>query len=267
MPRLVQQLSTLFVISWHKALVYRGDIAAYLIFSVVAPTVALAIWYTVATGGGLGSSPQHIITYYIFIIFVELVTRAWRGIFLVEQIRTGQIVQYILRPPAILLEFITSNLTTKVVQLVAPIMLLGGALIFFPHLFAPEIYQREHVALFIMSLLLAFILWFSLDLSLGMLAFWLEEANEIHGYRFLLSQVASGVLIPFSAMPEGMHTILSFLPFRYAVSAPVEIILGQVEGSAAWELIGIQAAWAVGFILIMRMLYFYGLRRYAIPGQ
>lgn len=267
MPKATKAFGRLLILSWSKALVYRVDIFTYLVFSLISPLVALAVWYSVAKNGGLPLNPREVVTYYLFIMFVELMTRAWRGMYLVEQILTGKVVAYIIRPPAILWEFVTSNITTKIIQTTLPLILLLVAVILFPQFFSPNIYEPTRVLLFCLSLALAIALSFSFDLSLGMLAFWLEEAHEIHGYRFFLMQVASGILIPLSVMPPTLQAILNWLPFRYIIAAPVEIIMGQAQALATWQVIGLQALWLLGFAVVLRVLFIFGVRRYAVPGQ
>jgi len=230
------------------------------------PLISLAIWYTIARSNA-NLIPRDILTYYILVILIRLITSSWRGYYLIQQILNGTIVKYLIRPPAIYWDFLVNNLTNKIFQLIFILPILVIAFIIFPDAVSPIIFSLTNLGPFLLSLLLAFIITFTFDLSLGLLAFWLEDAQELMSYRFLLTQVASGVLIPFAMMPDWLYTAFSFLPFRYIISAPAEILLGQVVGPAALQLIFYQVIWAIGFIIIMRVLFVRGLRRYAIPGQ
>lgn len=266
-PGFLKQVLRLLIASWSKTLNYRADIVAYTLVSVAAPIVALAVWYTVAQSGGLGGNPQTVLTYYIAVMLVEIVTRAWRGLYIVDQIRTGAIVEQLIRPPVILLENVTSNIVTKAVQLFFPVIIFLAALLIFPHSFAPAIYELKNVILFLVSLMLATTIWFFLDIAIGLTAFWFEEAFELHTYRFLLMQIASGILIPFSAMPEIVRSFFSVLPFRYVISAPVEILLNQPVHASIGHLLVVQVGWVILTIFAVRILFVRGLRHYAVPGQ
>lgn len=261
-----RKMNRMWAIAWSHALQYRGDIAIWALVSAVTPLISLAIWWNAFSNGGI-LSQQEILTYYLVAMFVEYLTRSWRGVFIVQQILDGKIIKYIIRPPFILFDHITNNLTTKALQLSLPLPAAILLVAFFPQFFSAAIYNPANIALFLLSLILAMVLNFCLDFAIGLLAFWLEDAHELHSYRFLFMQVASGILIPFAVMPETVKTLFSFLPFRYIISAPVEILLGQATGAAASQLLLIQAAWVVVLIIILRFEWVRGLKRYAIPGQ
>lgn len=267
MRMFLKQIGRLFALSWAYALQYRGDIVIWALTSATTPLVSLAIWYSVAKSGDLPTSTRDVITYYILIFLVAYFTRSWRGIFIIEMILNGGIIKYLLRPPVFLFEFISGNLVTKSLQLAVPLPIFLIAIFVHPSWFSPGLFDWANVALFAVSLTMAYILAFAVDLSVGLLAFWIEDAMELQSYRFLLQEVASGVLIPFSVMPPVARTVLSVLPFRYTISAPVEILLGQVQGRETLYLLAAQAAWMISMVVVMRILWVYGLRRYAIPGQ
>lgn len=257
----------LFSLSLSQALQYRGDLLLWLTAITATPLLSLAIWYTVAQSSTTGLIPRDILTYYIIIMFVRVFTASWRGYHLIEQILNGDIVNYLIRPPAIWGEFLTTPLTTLSLQLTIPAVLLLTVAFTQPHLFTPAIFQLSNVFLFAASILIAFIISFAFDISLGLLAFWLEDAQELMAYRFTLTQIASGVVIPFAMMPPWLHTAFSFLPFRYIVSVPAEILLGQATGTTRLYLIGIQLVWAAVLVALMRTLFVHGRKRYATPGQ
>lgn len=254
-------------LSWSITLQYRGETVLWLTAITATPLVSLAIWFTVASGGRGTLTGRDVLTYYILIMLVRTITSSWRGYFLSQQILNGEVARYLLRPPAIYWEFITDNLTSKAFQLLIPLPLFLAAASVYPAWFAPALYELPHLLLFFISLMLAYLISFTFDLSLGLLAFWLEDVRELMSYRFLLTQVTSGVIIPFALMPPWLHAAFSLLPFRAMLSAPVELLLGQVTGPAAVSLLATQAAWGAALILLARRLYTAGLRRYAVPGQ
>jgi ABC-2 type transport system permease protein len=261
-----RQLTRLFILDWSLLLAYRGEILLWLMAVTATPLLSLAIWYQVAKSSG-PSLQQEILTYYLLLIVVRSASTSWRGYELIREILNGHVISYLIRPPVIFWEFVTEFLTTKVLFLTPSVLIAALLILISPQSFSPTIFSLPHLGLFSISLLLAVILSFTFDICLGLTAFWLEDAQELMAFRFLLTQVASGVLIPFSLMPSWLHFALSFLPFRYTVSAPVEILLGQITGLAALQLLGIQLIWSIGLILLMRFLFVRGLKHYVIPGQ
>jgi ABC-2 type transport system permease protein len=72
--------------------------------------------------------------------------------------------------------------------------------------------------------------------------------------------------MPLDLLPQPWFGILTFLPFQYMAYFPAVVFLGKVKGTAL--LIGLLAEflWAVFFIVLARMLFRLGLRRYSAFG-
>lgn len=257
----------LAAMEWSMMLQYRTDVLLWTAAEAVTPLITLAIWYRISQQTSSALTSQETITYFLGVVFLTIVTGAWGGFFLANDILTGKIVQYLIRPLSIFWHHIEQNILEKILKLFIPLPVVILCLYFFPEWFSPKIFIPSHILLFIPSVLLAIVLAFVLDIALGTLAFWLENANQIRGYRYMLETVMSGKLIPYTALPAAVFTAFSWFPFRYIISAPLEILLGQAEGSQAWKLLGYQSAWLLALLLILIILWKKGLKRYAIPGQ
>lgn len=266
MPSL-RAISRLFAMEWSRIIQYRADAFLWTLAEASVPLISLAIWYTVAQTSSQGPTPTEVFTYYILVMFIKIITEAWVGAFLAGEILNGEIVQDLVRPIAVVWKHLANNLLEKLFKLLLPLPALLLVLMGFPQAFSAAIYNPIHISLFAVSLTLAVALAFVTDMTIGILAFWLEDAFQIRRYKVMLESVASGVLIPFSFMPPLASTLFGFLPFRYIVAAPAEIILGQAEGQNALMLLGLQALWIAGLIAVMRILWLQGLKRYAVPGQ
>lgn len=257
----------LFAMEWSLLLQYRIDLILWTASETIMPLVSLAIWYTVAAASPAGPSQREVFTYYIFIMFIMIITNAWAGFFLSREILEGEIVQFLTRPLSVFWKYIVNNVVEKTVKLLIPLPLLFVAVAVFRHYFAPAIFQTSHLALFIVTLLIAVVLHFNIDMVFGVLAFWLEDAMQIRHYNEMLASIASGVMIPFAFMPQSARFIFSFLPFRYYISLPVDLLLGQIDTTLIPLLIAYQITWAIGSAVLLTILWKRGLRRYAPPGQ
>lgn len=252
---------------WSVNLYYRGDVFIWTLTEAITPLIALAIWFTVTTQGNAVVSPRDTLTYYILAMLVMTATASWVSYFLTQAILDGEIIKYLVRPASAFWEQITDNLITKSLRLVIPIPVVIIIFVLFPQWFSSSIYDHSRIALAILSIALGAVIAFVVDSILATLAFWLEDVHQIIGYHYLLWTIGSGVLIPYIFLPETIKTILSFLPYRYIVSAPIEILVASSSTTPAITLIAIQIAWIVGLTLILKFLWQRGLKRYAIPGQ
>lgn len=263
----MRKLIRLAALTFSELLQYRLDMTLWILSEAIVPLIALAIWYRVASSNPSTFSPQDALTYYLLVMFTSISTSAWNGYFLATQILNGELAQYLTRPLSIFWRHIFSNIAEKFLKFLIPLPIFIAVVFIFPQTFSPALYSWKHFGLYIVSLLLAATLAFVLDMNLGSLAFWLEEVHQIRAFRYLLEEVASGVLVPFALMPAAIATALSFLPFRYIISVPVEIMMGRLEGLSALQFIGYQIGWVILFIALLSFLWKRGLRRYAIPGQ
>jgi ABC-2 type transport system permease protein len=102
---------------------------------------------------------------------------------------------------------------------------------------------------------------FSLDIIIASLAFWLEDVSGIDRFRWLLSRVFSGAIVPLALFPSWLADPLSVQPFRFMLSFPLEVLLGTAEGPAragfAW-----QAGWLAFFAGAAVLVWRRGLRGY-----
>lgn len=261
------KIARLFALEWSRLLQYRADLLMWMAAESAIPLVSLAIWYTVARSQSSPLSATDTFTYYVIIMFVIIATNAWNGFFLARSILNGEIIQYLTRPISPFWPQIANNLMEKALKLTFPLPLALFIFAFWPDYFSPAIYQPAHIAFFIISLILAAALSFVLDLHFGVLAFWLEDIVQLRRYKDILQQATSGILIPLAFLPPVIRYFFAALPFRYMISAPAEILLGQATGLSVLRLLLIQAVWLVTLISTLTVLWRRGLKIYAVPGQ
>lgn len=267
MPKLAQQFSRLLAMQWSANIQYRADLILWTITEAMTPLIAFVVWYNVSLGSKGPYTPHQTIIYYILVVLATIVTQAWGGFALAQDILNGQIVVDLMRPINIFWKYLAGNIVEKSIKLVIPAVIALGVLLIKPSLFSWLITPQSQVALFVVSLILATALNFFIDMALAMMAFWLEDANELRRFKFLLDEVSSGALIPLVMLPPLARSIFNFFPARYVISAPIEIFMGQQAGLAAWHLLGVQVVWLVGLAAILYISWTKGLKRYAVPGQ
>jgi len=76
----------------------------------------------------------------------------------------------------------------------------------------------------------------------------------------------SGQMMPLDLLPEPWFSILELLPFQYMAYFPAVVFLGKVTGTRLWLHLLRELLWAVAFIVLARVLFRMGLRRYSAFG-
>jgi ABC-2 type transport system permease protein len=119
---------------------------------------------------------------------------------------------------------------------------------------------------FFVALTGAWLLRFFWGLWLACLAFWATRADALLALQDALIFLLAGVVAPVALLPGPLQTLARVLPFYYMVGFPVEVLTGQISSSEAATGFVIQAAWLIVAVLIYRLVWRSGLKRYSAIG-
>ncbi|QSF46688.1 ABC transporter permease [Paenibacillus tianjinensis] len=79
----------------------------------------------------------------------------------------------------------------------------------------------------ILSVLLAFMMNFYVNYTIGLTSFWLVQSNGIRSAFMLVSGIFSGALIPLDFFPHWLQVTQFFLPFQYIAYMPAMVFTGH----------------------------------------
>ncbi len=116
------------------------------------------------------------------------------------------------------------------------------------------------------SLLLAFLIGFFFETTIGMIGFWLLEVTSFLYVINTLNFFVSGHMFPLDLLPPFWASALQMLPFQYLAYFPAMVFLEKKTGMELWGGLAMELAWAVVFIVLARVLYRTGLKRYRAYG-
>ncbi|WP_442507665.1 ABC transporter permease [Novipirellula sp. SH528] len=274
------RLSTWWVIlrtALEERLVYRGDFALGTLMRFLPIITQIFLWYAVfdsieanksgeeVTIGKFGF--KEIIAYYL----LTMVARAFSSMpnlasGIAQQIRDGEIKRYLIQPidliGFLLLTRIAHKLTYYVVA-IAPF-----ALVFFlcRGYFVEGWPSLPVFAAFSASLIMGFLIGFFMEASIGMIGFWFLEVSSLLFVFMLFSFFLSGHMFPLTLLPDSIEPFVQFLPFKYLAYFPAAIFLGKVEPDELPMELGIQFAWLIFFIVVCRLAFSRGMKRYSGYG-
>jgi ABC-2 type transport system permease protein len=136
--------------------------------------------------------------------------------------------------------------------------LLGGT---------PYQLTATNFALFLLTLTLAAALNFLVGYCFGMLAFWTVRIGGFYEmFAWGIGYFLSGRLAPLEVLPSWVQVIADWLPFRYIIALPVEVLMGRAEPSLIVKGIVVQVAWLTICLIAKRLLWHFGLRQYTAVG-
>ncbi len=177
-----------------------------------------------------------------------------------HEVKLGGLSAHLLRPinPVLFLYF--SFLGTRGVTLLMTIIMMAVGFAFLPSITVLQI------ALFLVSLIMAFIVGFVFNLFVGSLSFWTPEANHLQNVFSHVIRVFSGVLIPISFFSGNMKTILLLSPFPSMAYLSSIIMQNQKLNSDMWMIFGASIFWSALLLPLGFWFWKIGLKRYEAIG-
>lgn len=266
---------TIFRIALEERLAYRGDFALGTLMRFLPVITQVFLWWAIfesVQGGAdsgkmVGYSFNDMIAYYL----LSMLGRAFSSMpglasSVSKQIRDGEIKKYLIQP----IDMIGFLLLARAAHKVAyyTVATLPFALVFFlcRGYFSGGWPDSSVIAAFSVSLLMAFVLGFLMDLCIGLIGFWFLEVSSLLFVYMLLNFFLSGHMFPLDLLPSPWNQMVQFLPFKYLAYFPAAVFLGKVPAEELWFEVGMEFAWVVGLAVLARLLYARGLRRYSGYG-
>lgn len=258
----LRALPTMFRVGWADIVAYRAEMVIWILTSSM-PLVMLALWNAAAADGPIGRFGQaEFARYFAVNLVVRQITGGWIMWEMNWLIRSGGLSPWLLKPVPMPLYNLSMTLAAIPFRLVVLAPMLGALVWWRPEVaFAPSL---ETLLLFGVSLALAWVLSWLIQLVFGILAFWMEQTSGLFAAYFAVWSLLSGYFLPLELLPSGVEKVSRFLPFHPSMGAPVDLLLGADAHPA--RTLGLQAAWIAAAYALVRLLWARGIKRYGAYG-
>jgi ABC-2 type transport system permease protein len=269
---------TVLRICLEERLVYRGDFWLGTLARFLPIVTQVFLWgavfagMTAADGKSLGTQTIGGYAYHDFVAYylLTMVARAFSsmpglasGIAL--QIRNGEIKKYLVQPVDLIGFLLVMRIAHKLVYY--GVSIAPFALVFYLFRgYFPGWPPADVMFAFITSLIFAFLLGFFLEATIGMIGFWFLEVSSLLFIYMLFNFFFSGHMFPLNMLPAPWDTVVQIIPLQYLAYFPAAVFLQKIEGPAIWSGLAIQAAWVLFFIVVCRITYWRGIKRYSGYG-
>lgn len=260
-------------IALEERLVYRGDFALGTLMRFLPIVTQIFLWWAIFETLGSGSREgadlsgytfNNIVAYYL----LTMISRAFSSMpslasGIARQIRSGEVKKFLIQPVDLIGFLLLNRLGHKLVYY--SVALLPFALVFFlcRGYFADGWPSAGVLTAFVASLIMGFLLGFFLEVSIGLIGFWLLEVSSLLFVYMLFSFFLSGHMFPLDLLPEPWNGIVDLLPLKYLAYFPAAVFLGKVSGPELIQGLCIEFAWVLFFILFSRWAWHRGVQRYA----
>jgi ABC-2 type transport system permease protein len=252
-----------------NAMEYRANFLLSMVSAVFPIFIQYFLWTAIYRGSGNaainGYTYAQIIIYTVIASIVSRLVRTGFEYEVNDDIKNGGLNKFIVKP----IDYFTYKLACfigqKLVQTIM-IILLAAGIFFFLYLRFGFIITPDRLVCFFCSLLLAFLLNFVIFFTVGTVAFWLLEIGFLFEAVRIVIIAMSGGIFPLDIFGAGVTRVLHWMPFKYTINFPVEIINGKLDSTAWRQGLLIQAAWVFVFTLVSRRLWAFGTRRHTAVG-
>ena len=264
LPHEVRVLPALFRIGFAEAVAYRAEFFVWML-STTMPLIMLALWSAVAREAPVGRFGQSdFIAYFLATFIVRQLTMSWVAWQMNFEIRGGTLAQKLLRPIPTMLTFAVENLAAQPMRLTVA---LPAAAVWLASVGTGHIPRDPLIwAAFAAAIAGGWLITFTANFAVGALAFFTESSVKVMDVWLTLYFVLSGYLIPIELFPPAMRTLADWLPFRYQIGLPVELITSAHDRGAALALLGWQWLWVAVMLAGAVALWRRGLARFAAYG-
>jgi len=181
-----------------------------------------------------------------------------------QRIRLGLIATDLLRPVDFQLTQLAQALADVWLNTVMVLPFVGLSYLLWGRAALPH--DAVAFAGFCASSLLALLIQFAVAFIFVQTAFITLSNYGIFVARAALQLTFSGVSAPLALFPPLLRGVAQRLPFCHTIYTPVSIYLGSISGRALVEALAIQAAWALGLLVLGRALLRLSLRYLDIQG-
>jgi ABC-2 type transport system permease protein len=258
-------------ISLVERLVYRADFIVSTIFRFLPLVTSFLLWDAVFEGSGkkdLSGFDRRQMIAYLLMVQISRMFSSMPGLAggIARDIRDGNLKKYLLQPID-MIAYLLSYRGAHKMAYIATSALPYGLLFFlcrdvFDGLSNPIMTLLAYAA----SLALAFVIGFFFEATIGMIGFWFLEVTSFLYIINTLNFFVSGHMFPLDLLPPFWSDLLQMLPFQYLAYFPAMVLLEMKPPEEIAVGLLMELFWAVLFIVLARVLYSVGLRRYSAYG-
>ena len=262
-------------ISMVERLVYRADFIVSTLFRFLPLLTSFLLWNAVFDSAqeeagqevSLSGFDRRRMIAYLLMVQISRMFSSMPGLAsgIARDIRDGNLKKYLLQPIDMIAYLLAYRGAHKIAYIVTSSLPYG--LLFYLSINVFDGLPDWPILLaYVASLLLAFLVGFFFEATIGMIGFWFLEVTSFLYIINTLNFFVSGHMFPLDLLPPFWADLLQMLPFQYLAYFPAMVFLEMKTGWDLWFGLLMELFWAVLFITLARLFYRVGLKRYSAYG-
>lgn len=259
----LRAIRALLALNYGISLQYRAQGVLWMINGTV-PLIMMLIWLQLAKGGPIGGyDATTFAQYFLFMFLARQSTPTWVIYLMDRGVKNGELTPYLLQPMHPVWHYASQHWGELMARLpiILPILAIGLAIAD-----AWSWSLLAHLPAFLLGLAFAWIINFIVHMTVGLIAFWSDNALGYDTVIYQLYIMLGGVVIPVELFPETMQRVLAWTPFPYVLDFPVRVMIGRIEGADMLAGFGIQLFWVAAIGMLFAWGWRKSLRQYSAAG-
>lgn len=242
-----------------ESIAYRAEMVIWAIAAVAPLTTALVFSAAMPATNDAEWTSRSLVAYFLVSIVVQILTSSWTALEIASEVESGLLSRRLLRPLHPLVWYACSNLGYVPLRLLtaAPLLLalfLSSSASVLSR--DPRLWLLGGVAL-----IGAWVLGFAVNATFGALSMLFSTSVRLIDLWFVAFCLGSGYLFPLTLLPGWLRLPAEWLPFRFQLAVPVEILLGKHDTLSATALVAGQFGWILIVFSLAMFSWRFGLRR------
>lgn len=255
---------TILRVGFSESIAYRAEMLVW-VLATTMPLVMMALWTAVAREAPVGRfDQQDFVAYFLAAFIVRQLVGSWVAWQMNFEVRTGTLSMRLLRPLPPIVAWAVEHLAAIPLRIAVAVPV---AIILLATVGAGVLPSSPLVwAIWVLAVIGGWFITFLAGVCIGALCFFMEQSLKLMDVWLAAFFVFSGYLIPIELFPPWFRGVLDWLPFRYQIGFPVELMTGQYEVGAALVMLARQWTWVAALGLLGFGVWRAGLRRFAAYG-
>jgi ABC-2 type transport system permease protein len=249
-------------------LIYRVRYLVWMLYDLLVPFLMIIFFKTIIqepTQQINGLSLENLITYYLLISFFNSTLTSHTNVDMERIIKSGQVSHTLIKPFSFFKKQFAHEAGYKIPATFLILFIVIPLFLLFGQYFKLKLTLLTFgLTLFI--LFLSFFINFLISFIVGLLSFWFEDIVGFTSLKEVILLLFSGAVLPLEFFPNALSQINNFLPFKYLLYFPIQIIQGRILLPSIFFGLSIQLVWALVFLFLYKAFYPKALKHYSAVG-
>ncbi len=267
--KVLKKYGTTFVMAMESALEYRTNFLLSLVGGAFSVIIQFFVW-TAIYGGDLEQSMfgyryNQMITYILLAGVVSRLVSTGFEWDIASDIKNGTLSRFLVQPIRYLPYRVFSFFGNKVIQLGIFTLLSLGIMLVLNFTIGTS-FQVSQMFYLPLVIILALMLNCLIFYTLSALAFWITDVAGIFMGMGVISNILCGGIFPLEVFGETAQKIFRFLPFRYIIYLPLNILCGNCTTADIQNGLILQFVWIIVFFTASQLVWKSGMKKFIAVG-